>query len=308
MTLPLAIDLLLMAMLVWLAWASLSCASLFRGVVLFMVFGLLMALAWARLHAPDIALAEAAIGSGLTGLLLLRAVHGIAGADPDRPGALPVRFAQGVAVLLVIAGLASLVSMLAVEAPGLAPWVTKLLPESGVEHPVTAVLLNFRAYDTLLEVAVLMVALLGAAAAGSAPHAPGGATARAPVFQALMRYLVPLIVLVAGYLLWRGADAPGGAFQAGALLAGAGVLLSLGDRWRPTAHAATRAVSAAGFALFLALALGMMLAGGHFLEYPRDAAGALIILIELALTVSIGLILLLLVVGASPRGNGSRDA
>jgi multisubunit Na+/H+ antiporter MnhB subunit len=308
MILSLAIDLLLMAMLVWLAWASLRCASLFRGVVLFMVFGLLMALAWARLHAPDIALAEAAIGSGLTGLLLLRAVHGIAGADPDHPGPLPVRLAQGVAMISVIAGLTWLVAMLAVEAPGLAPWVTKRLPESGVEHPVTAVLLNFRGYDTLLEVAVLMLALLGAAAAGSVPQAPGGATARAPVFQALTRNLVPLIVLVAGYLLWRGADAPGGAFQAGALLAGAGVLLNLGGRWRPPAHAWVRALSAAGFALFLALGLGTMLAGGHFLEYPRDAAGALILLIELVLTASIGLILLLLVVGSSSDDAGTPGA
>ena len=35
------------------------------------------------------------------------------------------------------------------------------MAESGVEHPVTAVLLNFRGYDTLLEVAVLLLALLG---------------------------------------------------------------------------------------------------------------------------------------------------
>jgi energy-converting hydrogenase B subunit D len=43
-------------------------------VVQFIVFGLLMALAWARLQAPDIALAEAAIGAGLTGALLLDAL------------------------------------------------------------------------------------------------------------------------------------------------------------------------------------------------------------------------------------------
>jgi hypothetical protein len=41
---------------------------------MFIVFGLLMTLAWARLQAPDIALAEAAIGAGLTGALLLDAL------------------------------------------------------------------------------------------------------------------------------------------------------------------------------------------------------------------------------------------
>jgi energy-converting hydrogenase B subunit D len=60
--------------LVWIAWRALTTAELFRSVVLFIAFGLLMALAWVRLHAPDIALAEAAIGAGLTGALLLDAV------------------------------------------------------------------------------------------------------------------------------------------------------------------------------------------------------------------------------------------
>jgi hypothetical protein len=46
--------------------------------------GLLMALAWARLEAPDIALAEAAIGAGLTGALLLDAVGQMARSSTDR--------------------------------------------------------------------------------------------------------------------------------------------------------------------------------------------------------------------------------
>ena len=37
------------------------------------------------------------------------------------------------------------------------------MAQSGVDHPVTAVLLNFRAWDTLLELAVLLLALLGPA-------------------------------------------------------------------------------------------------------------------------------------------------
>jgi len=74
MSAALAFDLLIIAALVWSAARALIVADLFRGVVLFIVFGLLMALAWARLGAPDIALAEAAIGAGLTGALLLDAV------------------------------------------------------------------------------------------------------------------------------------------------------------------------------------------------------------------------------------------
>ncbi len=68
-----AFDLLLALSLVWSAWRTLATPRLDRAIELFIVFGLLMSLAWARLAAPDIGLAEAAIGAGLTGALLLDA-------------------------------------------------------------------------------------------------------------------------------------------------------------------------------------------------------------------------------------------
>ncbi|MCA1803993.1 MAG: DUF4040 domain-containing protein [Xanthomonadaceae bacterium] len=72
--LPWLYDSLIAVTLLWVAWQVLASRDLFKAVVLFIVFGLLMALAWVRLQAPDIALAEAAIGAGLTGALLLDAV------------------------------------------------------------------------------------------------------------------------------------------------------------------------------------------------------------------------------------------
>lgn len=71
---PPLFDLMLAAALPLTAWRALAASDLFKAAVYFIVFGLLMALAWARLAAPDIALAEAAIGAGLTGALLLDAV------------------------------------------------------------------------------------------------------------------------------------------------------------------------------------------------------------------------------------------
>lgn len=71
--LSMVFDGLLGLSLLWLAWRALSNPELFKAIVLFISFGLLMALAWVRLDAPDVALAEAAIGAGLTGALLLAA-------------------------------------------------------------------------------------------------------------------------------------------------------------------------------------------------------------------------------------------
>lgn len=67
-------DIVLGAGLLWLAWRCLFSRNLFESVVLFVAFGLLMALAWMRLEAPDVAMAEAAIGAGVTGALLMSAL------------------------------------------------------------------------------------------------------------------------------------------------------------------------------------------------------------------------------------------
>jgi multisubunit Na+/H+ antiporter MnhB subunit len=171
-----------------------------------------------------------------------------------------------------------------------------------VTHPVTAVLLNFRGYDTLLEVAVLLIALVGTWSLRLGPPArehdsPG------IVLLEMVRLLVPLLIVLAGYLLWLGAHAPGGAFQAGALLAGAGVVLALSEV-RPLGGlgpTTLRLIASLGVAVFLAVALLVMGDGRRLLEYPVERAGLLILLIESAATVAIGMTLTYLFLGDAPR-------
>jgi len=67
-------DILLVATLLALAWQLLRSEDIFKAVILFISFGLLMSIAWVRMHAPDVALAEAAISAGLTGPMFLAAL------------------------------------------------------------------------------------------------------------------------------------------------------------------------------------------------------------------------------------------
>ena len=71
MDIGLFFDLLLAALITWLGWGTLIARDLLRAIVMFVAFGLSMGLAWARLDAADVALAEIAVGAGLTGALLL---------------------------------------------------------------------------------------------------------------------------------------------------------------------------------------------------------------------------------------------
>ncbi len=208
-----------------------------------------------------------------------------------------MKSALRLAVVLLALVLAGTLMAAILELPGanqsLPAAVAAHMAVSGVEHPVTAVLLNFRGYDTLLEVAVLLLALLGI---GAAVHAgseteDGGAEGD-PVLAALARLLTPLLILAAGYLLWAGAHRPGGAFQAAAVLAGAAVLLHLSGQMPAWSSPGLllRLGLAGGLLIFLALAAGL-LGQGALLRYPPEYAGALILLIEASLTISLGLIL-----------------
>jgi energy-converting hydrogenase B subunit D len=73
MSLTMVFDALLILSMLTLGWMSIFSVSLFRCIVFFVCLGLLATIAWGQLGAFDVAIAEAAIGAGITGALLLAA-------------------------------------------------------------------------------------------------------------------------------------------------------------------------------------------------------------------------------------------
>jgi multisubunit Na+/H+ antiporter MnhB subunit len=305
-------DVMLASVVLALAWMALSSNDHRRGVIFFIGFGLVMALIWTRLKAPDVALAEAAIGAGLSGALLLAAASDIKhnpesnSQQSEAQTPLWLRWLSALISVLCIGlggvfGWAYVDAFTAADSIRLSAMVADNLDASGVSNPVTAVLLNFRAYDTLLELAVLLAAMLGIAAlapARPAYIAPG------TLFVGLVDWLVPALIVTGAYLLWTGAHAPGGAFQAGALLAAAGVLLRLagfGQAGLPVGIA-LRITTVVGVGVFTTVGLIVMLLGGSFLEYPPTWAGILILLIETTAMFSIAAVLLIAFLGGRPEG------
>jgi multisubunit Na+/H+ antiporter MnhB subunit len=203
-------------------------------------------------------------------------------------------------LLLVFGALVAIaVWSLPADGGGLADAALRELDRSGVEHPVTAVLLSYRAYDTLLEVAVLFLALLGVWSAAVMPRRPSAAPGL--VLEFLNQLLVPFLILFAGYLLWAGSKEPGGAFQAGAVLAAAGVLVTLSGKALPDVpRPLHRVLLMLGLAAFVAGGVGALVAGNAFLEFRPPAAKGLILAIEAAAAISIGLSLLAIFKGGRP--------
>lgn len=294
-------DLIIGLSLIGLAWRIIRATDHFQAIVLFITFGLLLSLAWSRLNSPDIAIAEAAVGAGLTGVLLMDTLGFLSSSSKHSSPAAPVLLFTGCIFLTGI--MMYSLFFIPPDLQGFGPAVRQALPESGLQHPVTAVLLDFRGYDTWLELGVLLAAVLGIQCLQQT-DALTGSRLCAPADQVVnwsIKVLLPIMVLIGGYLLWLGAFAPGGAFQAGVVLASAGVMLwqaghpSLGmlpRLWWKT-------ILSAGFVCFLILALWSFLYTEQMLTHPKNKIW--ILGLEYAATLSIALCLISLVLGSPVR-------
>jgi multisubunit Na+/H+ antiporter MnhB subunit len=310
MTLALLFDVALAMVVLGVAGWTIATGEAFAAAVGFVVYGLLLALVWVRLDAVDVALTEAAIGGGLTGVLLLGAAARLRASElpaAERPGT-SLRFAAAILSATVAAALAAAVVFLPDPAPTLAPAAAANIAATGLGNPVTGVLMAFRALDTMLEKVVILLALVGVWSLAAdrfwdgrpaLPHRddPHG------VLAFFARLLPPMGIVVGIYILWVSADHPGGAFQGGTILAAMWLLVMmaglaeappLGSQW-------LRLVLVTGPALFLIVGLAGLWLAAAFLAYPEAYAKPLILIIEFPMTLTIAVTLGLLLAGPPER-------
>jgi multisubunit Na+/H+ antiporter MnhB subunit len=279
----------------------------FAAVVAFVVYGLLLSLGWMNLYCPDVALTEAAVGGGVTGALLLNAcarVRNEKTSDAETSSRWIGRGLAALVCLVLFFGLVAVVIVLPSPAPTLASEATKNLSATGLGNPVTAVLMAYRALDTMLEKVVLLLALVAVWSLASDRFWGGRATFvhlpepdRPLIF--LTRVLAPVGIIAGIYLFWVGADAPGGAFAGGAIISAIWILAFFAGLSVVPAVGSfgLRIVLSIGIIIFLAAGVAGISVAAGFLAYPEGFAKPIIIVIEIAMTLSIGATLGLLVAG-----------
>lgn len=304
-----ALDIVLAMIVLGVAAWTVIARDAFGAVVGFVAYGLLLSIIWVRLYAPDVALTEAAIGSGVTGVLLITAGERLGDVGPsDASPGVWTKVAAAVLSIVVAMALASAVVLLPEPAPTLAPEADKALAATGLGNPVTAVLIAFRSFDTMLEKVVLVLAAVGIWSVapdrfwGGAP-APLGRANPDEALLFLARMLIPLGLLVGVHLFWAGADEPGGAFQAGAILAAMWIVAMMARMSEPPRIGAAwlRLALIVGPAVFLVV--GLLGAGmaGSFFAYPPSVAKPIILFIEAFMVLSIAVTLPVLVAGPPAR-------
>jgi len=155
--------------------------------------------------------------------------------------------------------------------------------DTEVPNMVTAVLADYRGFDTMFETVVIFIA--GIAIIAILKRAGADADAPAPerehelaaepdiIVTNTVRLLVPVIQLFAFYVLAHGHVSPGGGFQGGVIMGASFILVALA--WDlPTAMgrlSVDRAVMLAGVGILIYAGIGLlsMLLGGEFLDYAE---------------------------------------
>jgi multicomponent Na+:H+ antiporter subunit B len=155
----------------------------------------------------------------------------------------------------------------------LAESYVRLVPqELGAPNVITGILLTFRAFDTLGEVAVLfMVAagvglVLSGKTAADASGAQESKTPASEIVRTATQILVPLIAIFAAYIIMNGHISAGGGFQGGAVIASAVLLLLLANPSQDLNAAFLSITESLAGVLFVLVGIAGLVAAGGFLD------------------------------------------
>lgn len=163
----LLLDISLLAVLVIVAFAIVRVRSLFAVVMLQGVYSLVAAAWFVTLDAVDVAFTEAAVGAGISTVLMLAAMllanrESAPVAKSRQWGPLAVVMIAGAAMLYAVPDLPSYGD---VDSPANSyvgtDYLARTATEVDIPNVVTAVLASYRGYDTFGEVVVIFAAGLG---------------------------------------------------------------------------------------------------------------------------------------------------
>ncbi len=214
----------------------------FKAIVLMGGVGLAVSLAFVRFAAPDLALTQLLVEVVTVILLILALYHMPRTAEHSSSEGRRLR--DGVIATIAGVGTAGL-SWAMLTRPvtsTLADYFLEAsLPLGGGTNVVNVILVDFRGFDTMGEISVIGIAAIGVAGllAGLRPRpslirASAKARDRHPLFLAtISRPLLPLALLVAVHVLFRGHNQPGGGFIAAILTSAALILqyMASGVAW-----------------------------------------------------------------------------
>ncbi|MFL3658133.1 MAG: hydrogen gas-evolving membrane-bound hydrogenase subunit E [Opitutales bacterium] len=158
-------------------------------------------------------------------------------------------------------------------------YITETFPETSVPNMVTAVLADYRGYDTMFETVVIftagiaIIAILRRYGPKNKVMPEQKLYKKEPdlIVETTCRLMIPIIQLFALYVVAHGHHSPGGGFQGGVIFGASFILLALArdlqaaQKWVPE----NRILNLAGIGIFIYAGFGFLclLLGSNFLDY-----------------------------------------
>jgi multicomponent Na+:H+ antiporter subunit B len=159
------IDISLLGLLCITGIAVVRCRNLLTATILLGIFSLLMASMYLALSAPDVAITEAAVGAGISTILLLLVLT-ITGKEEKTPQGNPILpflvvLATGAGLIYATKGMPSIGDANAPANQHVAShYINESYHEIGIPNMVTSVLASYRGFDTLGETFVIFTAAI----------------------------------------------------------------------------------------------------------------------------------------------------
>ena len=159
------VNVTLLAFMAITAIAMVRMTNLFAIIMLFGIFSLLSAGMFVIMNAPDVAFTEAAVGAGISTVLMLATLALIKGNKEKTPSGhrpwlpLAVVTVTGGALVYGTLDMPGFGNPYAPQHSHVAPYyIEKAGADTGVPNVVTAVLASYRGFDTLGEIVVIFTA------------------------------------------------------------------------------------------------------------------------------------------------------
>lgn len=220
------------------AIAAIRLLDLFAVVMLFGIYSFLTAGLFMDLGAVDVAFTEAAVGAGITTVLMLSALRLTSRhARPRQHGTLVPLIVVGITGAALIYGTLDAPLLGAADAPAQQHVARRYIEqgpsEVGVPNMVTAVLASYRGYDTLGETVVIFTAglavslLLGMQSGTAEEELDRERLGNRLVLRVVVKAMIPFILLFGWYVQLHGDYGAGGGFQAGVIFATGFILYEL---------------------------------------------------------------------------------